>query len=129
MSRARYLRDMTRATFFILGWCAFALGTVGAFLPILPTTPFMILAAFCFAKSSPRTRAWLVERTVFGPHILAWEAHGAIARKAKVLALVMMGAVVLISIAMQMPFMVIAVQIALILPAALFVWTRPEPAA
>ena len=89
----------------------------------------MILAAFCFAKSSPRTRAWLVERTVFGPHILAWEAQGAIARKAKVLALVMMGAVVLISIAMQMPFMVIAVQIALILPAALFVWTRPEPAA
>jgi uncharacterized membrane protein YbaN (DUF454 family) len=118
---------MTKGVFVILGWFAFGLGLIGVVLPVLPTTPFMILAAFFFAKGSPRARAWLVERTVFGPHIENWEASGAIARKAKIMALTAMCAVVALSIFLQLPFMVIAVQVSLILPAALYVWTRPEP--
>ena len=118
---------MARAIYAMIGWMAVGLGALGALLPILPTTPFMILAAFCFAKSSPWARAWLVERSPFGAHITRWETQGAIARKAKITALAMMGAVVLLSILLQLQFMIIAVQISLILPAALFIWTRPEP--
>ena len=123
------LFHMGRMVYLIGGWLAFGLGLLGVALPILPTTPFMILAAFCFANSSPTTRAWLVERTMFGPHILAWEREGAIARRAKVMALCAMAAVILLSIVMQIRFMIVAIQIALILPAALFIWTRPEPRA
>jgi uncharacterized membrane protein YbaN (DUF454 family) len=118
---------VVRTAYWIGGWAAFGLGLLGVVLPILPTTPFMILAAFCFANSSPKARAWLIDRTPFGPHILAWEREGAIARHAKYMALGAMAFVILLSIVLQLRFMIIAVQIALILPAALFIWTRPEP--
>lgn len=58
-------------------------GVVGAFLPILPTTPFMILAAGCFARSSPRLEAWLQSHPVFGPMLRDWREWGAIPRRAK----------------------------------------------
>ena len=51
---------MTRVAFLIAGWLAFGLGSLGVILPVLPTTPFMLLAAFCFAKASPRLHGWLV---------------------------------------------------------------------
>lgn len=118
---------MARIAYVISGWLSVGLGLLGVILPILPTTPFMILAAFCFANSSPRSRDWLVNRTVFGPHILNWEREGTIARRAKKMALLAMGAVILLSLVLEVRFMIVAIQIALILPAALFVWTRPEP--
>jgi len=64
-----------------------ALGVVGAFLPILPTTPFIILAAACFARSSPRLEAWLLSHRVFGPLLRDWRERGAIPRHAKLAAL------------------------------------------
>lgn len=55
------------------GWLCVALGTVGILLPVLPTTPFMLLAAACFAKSSPRFHRWLLANPVFGPIIINWQ--------------------------------------------------------
>ncbi len=57
------------------GWSAVALGFIGIFLPILPTTPFLILAASCFAKSSDRFHRWLLQSPCFGPIILDWQTH------------------------------------------------------
>ncbi len=77
---------MARTLFLVLGLVFTALGIVGALLPLMPTTIFLIVAAGCFARSSPRMEAWLMDHAQFGPTLRAWREHGAIPRPAKVLA-------------------------------------------
>ena len=77
---------MKRAGYLIAGLLALGLGLIGAFVPLLPTVPFMILAAFCFSRSSPTLERWLTGHPAFGPHILNWRERGAINRKGKVAA-------------------------------------------
>ena len=79
---------MLRIVFLIGGLAALLFGAVGAFVPLLPTIPFFILAAFCFARSSPALERWLVENRHFGPHIVAWRARGAISSRGKRAALI-----------------------------------------
>lgn len=74
---------MKRSAYLVAGLLALLLGTVGIFLPLLPTVPFVLLAAFCFGRSSPRLERRLVEHATFGPHIIAWRTHRAISRKGK----------------------------------------------
>lgn len=70
----------------VAGWFFVLLGFIGALLPLMPTTIFLILAVGCFARSSPRLEAWLLEHPRFGPSLRAWREHGAIPAKAKLLA-------------------------------------------
>ncbi len=72
--------------FFALGLLSLALGFVGAFLPILPTTPFVLLAAYFFSKGSERWHLWLLDNRTFGPMIRDWENGGVIRLRAKALA-------------------------------------------
>lgn len=76
-----------RRVYLALGLAFVAIGFVGAFLPVLPTTPFLILAAACFARSSPRLEGWLLAHPRFGPLLRAWREHGAIPSRAKLMAL------------------------------------------
>jgi len=69
--------------YFALGWTCVGLGIIGAFLPLLPTTIFLIVAAWAFAKSSPRWHQWLREHPRFGHLIRGWEEHHAMPRRAK----------------------------------------------
>ena len=70
-----------------LGWLFVALGVAGAILPVLPTTPFILVAAACFARSSEHFYAWLLGNRIFGPLVRDWRAHRAIARRSKWLAI------------------------------------------
>ncbi|WP_332812685.1 YbaN family protein [Sphingomonas sp.] len=74
---------MRRLFFFSGGMMSLGLGTAGVFLPLLPTVPFVLLAAFCFARSSPRIELWLLRHKHFGPHIHAWRESRAISRSGK----------------------------------------------
>ena len=119
---------MTRIAYLTAGWICVALGVIGILLPLLPTTPLMILAAFLFTRGSPAARGWLVDHTRFGPHIRAWEAEGAIAPRAKRMAIAAMVLVFAISVALALPGWVLAIQALCLAGAAAFILTRPDPA-
>lgn len=115
---------MKKSLYLVAGLLAVALGAIGAFLPLLPTVPFLILAAFCFARSSPALERRLLEHRTIGPHILAWREHGAISRTGKRAAAA--GFVISIAVGLvtlKMPF-VLGPIVAAALGGA-FVLTRP----
>ena len=99
---------------------------IGVALPILPTTPFMLLAVFAFGKSSPRLAHWLQEHATFGPPIKDWQAYGAIRPRHKRMAISMMGAVFALSIFMALPVHVLAIQGVCLAGAGSFILTRPN---
>lgn len=74
---------MTRWLLIILGWLAVVLATLGVVLPLLPTTPFLLLAAWCFARSSPGFHHWLLYRSWFGSYLRHWQQHKALPPGAK----------------------------------------------
>lgn len=90
--QARQPWSLTRALWFALGCISVGLGFVGIALPVLPTTPFILIAVWAFGKSSPAFAERLRQHRVFGAHVRAWEAHRIIPRKAKIAACLMMGA-------------------------------------
>lgn len=119
---------MKRQLFLLAGLTALALGSIGVVLPLLPTVPFMILAAFCFANSSPRLEKWLVDHKTFGPHIQNWRKGRAITRKGKWAATVAFAASCIISLIFaRMPWALAPFAAALI--GGTWIWTRAEPPA
>ncbi|HDL7750931.1 TPA: DUF454 family protein [Yersinia enterocolitica] len=74
---------MSRWLLIALGWLAVVLATLGVVLPLLPTTPFLLLAAWCFARSSPRFHHWLLYRSWFGSYLRTWQQHRALPPGAK----------------------------------------------
>lgn len=93
--RSRWIR----MGFLILGSIALALGVIGIFLPLLPTTPFVLLAAACYARSSRRFHRRLLDNRTFGPIIAEWERHRSIPYRTKITAIVLMSTTMAISIA------------------------------
>ncbi|MBH9552583.1 YbaN family protein [Inhella gelatinilytica] len=79
-----------RPLWLLAGWACTLLGIAGVILPLLPGVPFLLLAAFCFSKGSPRWEAWLVAHPQLGPYVLDWRRYGVIPRRAKTTAWAMM---------------------------------------
>ncbi len=116
-----------RLIWVVVGLLSTALGFVGVVLPLLPTVPFMILAAFCFAKGSPRLHSWMLRHPQFGSAITHWSRHRAISYQAKQVASVSMSATLLFSVAAGISWKFVAAQAVVLACAAVFVLTRPSP--
>ncbi|MDF1635166.1 DUF454 family protein [Mycoplana sp. MJR14] len=112
---------------FCLGWLMVAVGVVGIFLPLLPTTPFLLLAAGLFARSSPRFETWLLAHPVFGDPIRRWRENGAISPHAKAMAVAMIAASFAVFLYARAPGGSTAAIVAafMALP-VLFILTRPN---
>lgn len=87
-----------RIFYLILGWFSLITGVIGIFLPLLPTTPLVLLAAWCFSKSSERFHSWLINHKFFGPIVLDWQSSDGIPRKSRNRAIIFMWAGMAVSI-------------------------------
>ena len=117
-----------RLIWLLVGLAALGIGAVGVVMPLLPTTPFLLVAAFAFARSSERMNKWLREHQVFGPLIDNWHRDGSIDPKTKQMAITVIVATPLVTWLLGMPFWVVACQIVVLAAAAVFILTRPSPA-
>ena len=95
-SRARK-QKIFRTSLFIAGTFSLALGAVGIFLPILPTTPFLLLSAACYLRSSERMHKWLLNNRWFGKYIRNYQEGKGIPLKTKVLAMIVLWVAILYS--------------------------------
>lgn len=82
-----YRLEIKRFILLILGTAALVLGVVGIFLPILPTTPFLLLTSFCYLHSSQKLHHWLLSHPILGRYLQDYVRHRAVPRRAKLLAL------------------------------------------
>jgi uncharacterized membrane protein YbaN (DUF454 family) len=87
-----------RILLIILGTISLGLGIAGIFLPLLPTTPFLLLTAWCYAKSSSRLHRWLLEHKVFGKYIRDYTLHRYIPLRAKIISLILLWGTILYSV-------------------------------
>ncbi|WFE91902.1 YbaN family protein [Roseibium porphyridii] len=117
-----------RAVWIGIGVVSLLIGAIGTFLPVLPTTPFVILAAFAFGKSSPYLQDILETNAVFGPIILDWRRNGAIALRYKVVSIGMMASLLTLSVILNASPTVLVIQAVAIAAASLFILSRPGTA-
>ena len=127
-ARARF-----RWAWWLLAYASLGLGLVGIFVPGLPTVPFILLSAFAAARGSERLRRRLLEHRTFGPMIRDWEAHGAVSRRAKRMAIAMMSlcATVLVLamvLAGRHDWWMLALPVGCMTTVGIWLWFRPEPA-
>lgn len=116
-----------RIVWLVAGLVSLVLGIIGIVLPILPTTPFILLATFCFARSSARLHDWLINHPRFGPPIANWQKYGAISRTARIGAVLTMAGVLILGVILGLKPMLLVIQAAVMLGAATFILTRPFP--
>ncbi|MGB0496709.1 MAG: YbaN family protein [Rubricella sp.] len=117
---------MLRTIWFLLGLLSLGLGMLGAALPLLPTVPFILLAAFFFSRSSEAWHNWLINHGIFGPMISDWNEHRAISRRVKGIATGTIMGVWIFSLTVGVSPAILAVQAIVLCFVLLFIWTRAE---
>lgn len=121
------VKGTQKVVFLTLGWLSLLLGIIGIFLPVLPTTPFALLAAYFFSKSSERLHQWLLRQKHLGPLIKNWENYGVIRPRAKILATVTMALLfsyttLFVPVSVYIKILVNAIGVSVLI----FIWTRPS---
>lgn len=118
---------MKKLTYLILGHLFLTLGIIGAFLPLLPTTPFLLLAAFFYSKSNERLHRWILSHKYLGPPLKDWENNGVIGLKAKIIATIMLGLVLTWRIpSLNVSIIIKIIAGSVLLGVLIFIWSRPS---
>lgn len=121
------IRHSARWLLVALGWLSLGLGVLGVFLPLLPTTPFVLLAAFFFSKGSERLHRWLVEHPKMGRYIRDWEAEQVVPPIGKYAATITMVPMVSWAILTRDIPLVLELMMGVVVAGTLwFIWTRPS---
>ncbi|MBA4761980.1 YbaN family protein [Sphingomonas sp.] len=116
---------MRRHLYLIAGFLCLGLAVLGAVLPVMPTTVFVIMAAYCFARSSPALERRLLEHPRFGPHIVRWRDNGAVSRSGKIAASIAFTISIALTLALTaMPWPLVPIGAAVVIGG--WLWTRPE---
>ena len=115
-----------RALWLVGGLLALVLAAAGAILPLLPTTPFVLVAVYAFARSSRRLTRWLLRHRYFGPLIENWRRYGAIDRRVKIVSVSVMAALPFLTWLIGAPYWALGAQIVVLIAAASFVLSRPD---
>ena len=120
---SRLLRNL----YNVAGWNCLGLGFIGIFVPILPTTPFVLLAAFFFSRGSYKQYQWLLNQKTFGPLIQNWHQHGVIRRHVKWTAATLIVIVLGYTIFFLASMLLVKVALAFIgVSVIAFIWSRPS---
>jgi uncharacterized membrane protein YbaN (DUF454 family) len=80
-------KSVQKYLLIVLGTLSLALGVVGIFLPVLPTTPFLLLASFCYLRSSDRLYQWLIHQRILGAHLYNYITYRAVLKRTKLVSL------------------------------------------
>lgn len=116
-----------RLVYLALGWLFFGLGMLGVVLPVLPTTPFLLLTLWAFSRSSIRWHQWLYQHRIFGPALQRWHQHRIIPLHAKVIIVVTMSASLIYLIGFsRIPPLVVWLSASIMLVVASYLLTRPS---
>ncbi|MGO2008138.1 YbaN family protein [Vreelandella alkaliphila] len=111
----------------MLAGMSFSIGVLGIFLPLLPTTVFMLIAIYCASRGSPRFEAWIRSRHYVGPLLVTWEQERAIPKRAKIFAVCTIALSAMITVWSLGPGWLSGAVVALLMLIALWLATRPEP--
>lgn len=110
-----------------LGWLALAVGFIGIFVPLLPTTPFVLLAAFFFSNGSTRLHHWLREHPRFGRHVRDWEDEQVIPPIGKYAStLLMVPSVGYVVLTRDLPLVLSGFMAATVVAVLFYIWSRPS---
>ena len=114
--------------FLLLGYASLGLGFAGVFLPLLPTTPFILLSAFCFSRSSDRLHHWLLAHRTFGPLLSDWERGRAIRPRAKAWSILLMNGLIGYALFFrETPLFLKALLVTVMVGVSAFILSRPSP--
>lgn len=126
MSPVRWSQYTRRLPWLVLALSGIGLGTAGAFLPLLPTTPFLLVAAWAAPKGSPALDQWLHDHPRLGPPLLAWRARRAVPRRAKRLTPVLLLISLLVMALAGVPTLVLALMAVFFSALTIYLFRRPD---
>jgi uncharacterized protein len=118
---------MPRWLYLLIACLCLALGFIGIFVPGLPTTPFVLVAAWAAARGSDRLHRWLLQHRLFGPMVRDWDRYGAVSRRSKWVATLTMIGCGLIFFLVSPRWWMAALGCAIMTCVSVWLWLRPEP--
>jgi hypothetical protein len=119
------LKKHVKLIYLAIGWVSTVLGVIGAFLPVMPTTPFLIVAVWAFSRSSPRLKNWLYHHPHYGESIRNWFEHGAVGNRVKVFAIITMSLSIPMVYVLTGNLLISSIQACILVLVAVFLISRP----